>query len=113
MPHYHRWEYMRSWVLSGSYKEELFFSDLYVYAKDKQPIRHLGAILRSRFTTHSMTRGIVHRVSWWHYLCWTLFYTNTPKLDWEGDPIWGYYDLDGTHIRWQDAIPAHLRVPSI
>jgi len=83
--HWHRWEYMRSFVLSGQYREE-------------HPVAaHFSwFIVRSRFQSHRMTNLWLHRVDSWSPKCWTLFYMGKVV-----DPEWGYVPRGlGPSIPW-------------
>jgi hypothetical protein len=93
--HRHRWQYMRSLILSGMYLEE----------RSDWP----SLIQRRRFNTYRMCKDTIHRVDYWAPLCWTIFYTQGPSDD------WGYY-LRGDYsqeafVPWRQFIKA--RVPSL
>lgn len=99
--HRHRWEKMRSIVLSGNFIEERrthesFYSDW---------------ISHHSLSAYSMTRDVIHRVAFWSQDCWTLFYMSRARSD-----DWGYFRRlpDGTlspMIPWREAIKC--RVPSL
>jgi len=89
--HLHRWERMRSFVLTGSFIEQRLRAD-----RSKRLIRH-------RFlSTYSMTRDVVHRVAYWSPRCWTIFIMmgNTGE--------WGYLDENFTFTKWDEYIPEEL-----
>jgi hypothetical protein len=93
--HRHRWEYMRSLVLSGMYLEE------------RPDWPHL--IQRCRFKSHSMDHDTIHRVDYWAPLCWTIFYTKDPSDDWGYFPRGDY--SEAAYVPWRQFIKA--RVPSL
>lgn len=95
--HRHRWEKMRSIVLSGGFVEE-------------RPESH-DWISHHSLSTYSMTHEVIHRVAFWSQDCWTLFYMSKERSD-----DWGYFRRlpDGTlspMISWREAIKC--RVPSL
>lgn len=94
--HNHRWEKVRSIVLSGMYVEE-------------RPGRI--TITRRAGQTHTMDRSVIHRIAYWSPLCWTLFFqSKRQNLD-----EWFYFTANplrwaGKH-HWIDHI--QRRVPNL
>jgi hypothetical protein len=107
--HRHRWEYMRSLVLSGMYLEERPFA-----MHPKSPEAKAGVTLhrlyqRCRFESHHMDHDTIHRVDYWAPLCWTIFYTKGPSDDWGYFPRGDY--SEAAYVPWRQFIKA--RVPSL
>ncbi len=99
--HIHRWEKMRSLVLSDRFVEE-------------RPVAGYGgrnvyrAITHRRFQVYSMDRSVKHHVAYWGRACWTLFWMSAEKSD-----DWGWFhrnDLE-TMIYWRHFV--EQRVPSL
>jgi hypothetical protein len=89
--HHHRWGYMRSFVLSASYTEELWQE---------------GYKTRKRFRTHTMNQDTVHRIERWDENCWTLFLMLDNKKD------WGYFERNtGRYIPWEEFV--QRKIPTI
>ena len=83
--HNHRWDYMRSFVLSAEYKEE---------------IGSVGFVTRKRFKTHKMNARTLHRIHSWGENCWTVFYMGKVV-----NPNWGYSNMcTGKFIPWHEFI---------
>lgn len=101
--HRHAWRYMRSWVLSGWFREHRWN-----WLKS-----HPESITHRAGESYTMAKHDVHRVDYWSPDCWTLFLMVKPDDD------WGYYDLqrDGNQLAlanyrpWRDEIVK--RVPSL
>ena len=98
--HRHRWDYMRSIVLTGHYVEERP-NFHYVGLPQKEFIK------RHWFKTHTMDAKVIHRISHWSPRCWTLFITKNNKH------TWGYYNRDGVFTPWDEYIPEARRVKSL
>ena len=87
--HNHRWDKVRSFILSGWYDEE-------------RPGRQV--IRRKRFTTYTMTRDVIHRIEFWAPRTWTLFIQS------EGQDLsqWRYYVAHplrwAGQVKWEDHI---------
>lgn len=93
--HNHRWRYMRSLVLSGSYVEE----------------RPGGKLIRRRAgRSHSMDSTTIHRVLWWSPCCVTLFYMSKRHA-----PTWGYFEAKPLRFAqftdWREFVKR--RIPSL
>lgn len=94
--HIHRWENMRSFVLTGHFTEQRLRAD-----KTKVEKRH-------RFlSTYTMTRDVLHRVSYWSPKCWTIFCFSGGGKD------WGYFDEQFNYTPWDEYIPENLKVKSL
>lgn len=90
--HHHRWETMRSIVLSAFYVEE----------------RPLGRSYFTRYalTTHTMDHDTIHRVDYWHPHCWTLFFMGRDLEE------WGYYARDlRSYVPWREFV--RRRIPNL
>lgn len=112
LPHNHRWGYMRSFVLSGWYAEWRFKRTPSGEIVRAQIIHHRSP------STFTMNKGTVHRVTAWSRYCWTLFYVADTYSHYDMDTRelvaeWGYFQKDGKYIPWHQAIPTHLRIPSV
>lgn len=106
--HCHRWEKMRSIVLSGFFIEQRmwpYVSTERLHDWCSEWIEHVSP------SFYTMTRDVIHRVAFWNEDCWTLFYMSKARSD-----DWGYFerlpngDL-GPMIPWREAIKS--RVPSL
>lgn len=92
--HNHRWGYMRSFVLSGSYMEER---------------TDIGFATRRRFKTHTMNHEVRHRVHKWGKDCWSLFYMGEVV-----NPDWGYFDrATEEFIPWHEFITDENKLPHV
>lgn len=90
--HHHRWQHMRSIVLSAFYVEERPHGKAY----------HT----RQRGYTHVMDHDTIHRIDYWHPHCWTLFYMGDDLKD------WGYYARDlRSYVPWQEFVTK--RIPNL
>lgn len=111
--HRHRWGYMRSFVLSGYYVEERpaqwepgIAQDMLQVSQGRTWRGASNFIARARGDTFTMSPEVIHRVSLWSPLCWTLFLTWAPQDD------WGYYAREtGAFTPWRDFVVQ--RVPSL
>lgn len=72
--HVHRWEQMKSLVLSDSFTEE------------RPVVEGLRAIRHKRFERYEMDRSVIHHVAYWGPRCWTLFWMSAEKTD-----DWGFF----------------------
>lgn len=98
--HFHRWEYMRSFVLSGHYIEEIW---------RHRKCNSYYMKLRKRFRTHIMNDHVIHRVQYWSSNCWTLFYMGKVI-----ETNWGYYRRDsGVFTPWHKMIPDVHKIPHV
>lgn len=90
--HHHRWDHMRSIVLSAFYVEERALGKSYR--------------VRQRGRSHTMDHDTIHRVDYWHPYCWTLFFMGEDLKE------WGYYgrDLD-CYYPWEEFV--RRRVPKL
>lgn len=106
--HKHRWDYMRSFVLSGRYVEERA-EDVW----DEDEILGFRTVhnhyQRRRFNSHRLYPESIHRVEWWDPLCWTMFVTYNPRHEWGYYPRGKYSSED--FVPWRDFIKS--RVPSL
>lgn len=92
--HNHRWEKMRSWILTSSYIEQR------IDGKSKE---------HKRFTTYKMTHETKHRVVKWNEYCWTLFYMGKVV-----NPNWGYFNkTKNTFIPWHEFIADEDKIEHI
>lgn len=97
--HRHKWDRMRSFVLSGMFVEE-------------RPSIGMHMIGHSRLTSYAMDRDTLHRVVLWGPRCWSLFWMS-PQYD---NDRFTFYERnpDGTAgkaTHWRDYLAA--RVPSL
>ena len=98
--HVHRWEQMKSLVLSDRFVEE-------------RPIAgyeagEIRAITHSRFQFYRMDRTVKHHVAYWGPRCWSLFWMSAEKSD-----QWGWFHKDRLDhlIHWKEFV--ERRVPSL
>jgi hypothetical protein len=72
--HRHRWQKMRSFVLSGYFMEHRYKLNGTVWIK-----------LHSRLSTYTMNHETIYNVCYWSRHCWTIFVAVNAGDD------WGYY----------------------
>ena len=88
--HFHRWRYMRSFVLSGVFWEERYPGG------GRNTIRHAAP------STYSMDHTVIHNLCGSAPRTWTLF------LMFGNRKMWGYYERPRelpSFIPWDEAIP--------
>jgi len=103
MFHKHRWKTMRSFVLTGSYREQRLYKSAWpdIWKSHSRSITH-------RFgQTFTMDKSVIHRVEYWSPWCWTWFFFG------ESDGDWGYYDFDLNYTPWDEYIPDEIRVKHV
>lgn len=94
--HRHRWQYMRSVVLSGYFVE---------FRYQVWPLRS-KLLFHRRLSTYTMNHKTIHQVRYWSRHCWTIFVAVNASDD------WGYYNtLTGRFTHWRQHVKR--RVPAL